>query len=104
AQAHTRHEELPTVDEWRVTDFSVVPVVLSGGLGAYPARTVGRNAQLALKSTHLLGGGAHELRYGIQLEDIEYSAPRNRTGPSFTFPDGVARRSGGGVPLPRHPL
>ena len=73
-----------------MTDRSVVPAVLSGGLGAYPAGTVGRNAQLALKSTHLLGGGAHELRYGIQLEDIEYSAPATGPDPRFTFPDGVA--------------
>ena len=86
--------ELPTVDEWRVTDFSVVPFVRSGGLGAYPAGTEGRNAQLALKSTHLLGGGAHELRYGIQLEDIEFTRTLNRTGPSFTFPDGVPSRTG----------
>jgi hypothetical protein len=104
AQARTRHEELPTVDEWRVTDFSVVPIVLSGGLGAYPAGTVGRNAQLALKSTHLLGGGTHELRYGVQLEDIEWSAPRNRTGPSFTFPDGVASRTGVVVTVRRDPV
>ena len=94
AQARTRHEELPTVDVRSVTDFSVVPIARSGGLGTYPAGTVGRNAQLALKSTHLLGGGAHELRYGIQLEDIEWSAPRNRTGPSFTFPDGTGSRTG----------
>jgi hypothetical protein len=88
AQARTRHDEAPTVDEWAVTDFSVVPFVRSGGLGRYQAGTAGRNAQLALKSTHLLGGGLHELRYGIQLEDIEYTEIANRTGPSLTFPDG----------------
>ena len=79
AQARTRHDEAPTVDEWRVTDFTAVPVVNSGGLGRHQAGTNGRNAQLALKSTHLLGGRAHELRYGIQLEDIEYT--RSPTGP-----------------------
>jgi hypothetical protein len=94
AQARTRHDEAPTVDEWAVTDFSVVPFVRSGGLGRYQAGTEGRNAQLALKSTHPLGGRAHELRYGIQLEDIEYTAIPNRTGPSLTFLDGVPSRTG----------
>ena len=103
AQARTRHQEHPTVDERSVTDFSVVPFVVSGGLGTYPAGSVGRNAQIALKSTHLLGGGAHELRYGVQLEDIEFSAPRNRTGPSFTFPDGVLSRTGVTVTVRRDP-
>ena len=83
ALARTRHEEVASVDEWRVTDVSVVPPVLSGGLGRYAAGTEGRNAQLALKSTHVLGGGAHELRYGIQLEDIEFTAVPKRTGPSL---------------------
>jgi carboxypeptidase family protein/TonB-dependent receptor-like protein len=94
ALARTRHEEVASVDEWRVTDVSVVPSVLSGGLGRYAAGTEGRNAQLALKSTHVLGGGAHELRYGIQLEDIEFTALPKRTGPSFTFPDGIPSRTG----------
>jgi hypothetical protein len=103
-QARTKHDAAPTVDEWRVTDRSVVPFVRSGGLGPYPAGTAGRNAQLALKSTHVLGGGAHELRYGIQLEDIEYTRIVNRTGQSFTFPDGVPSRTGVTVDVFRDPV
>ncbi len=82
------------MDEWRVTDRSVIPFVRSGGIGAHEAGTDGRNLQLALKSTHVLGGGAHELRYGIQLEDIQYARVFDRTGPSLTFPDGVPSRTG----------
>src|SRR4029453_5461191 len=93
-----------TVDERSVTDFSVVPIVRAGGLGVYPAGSVGRNAQLALKPPHPLGGGAPELRYGIQLEDIEWIVTRNRTGASLTFPDGVASRTGVEVAIRRDPV
>ncbi|HET7293422.1 MAG TPA: TonB-dependent receptor, partial [Vicinamibacteria bacterium] len=94
AHASTKHDEAPTVDEWSVVDRSVIPPVLSGGLGRHEAGSEGRNAQLALKSTHFLGGGAHELRYGIQIEDIEYTGIEKRTGPSQTFPDGVPSYTG----------
>jgi hypothetical protein len=94
AHARTKNVQAPAVDEWRMNDVSVVPFVRSGGLGIYPAGDGGRNAQLALKSTHVLGGRAHELRYGIQLEDIEFTRILNRTGPSLTFPDGLPSRTG----------
>jgi hypothetical protein len=94
AHARTQHEELPVVDEWAVTDFSVFPFVRSGGLGSHEVGTVGRNLQFALISTNILGGGNHELRYGLQLDDIEFTRKERRTGPSFTFPDGVPSRTG----------
>jgi hypothetical protein len=94
AQARTNHDEAPTVDEWRVNDRSVVPVVRSGGIGPHETGTKGRNLQLALKSTHVLGGGTHELRYGFQLEDVHYTRAFDTTGPTLTFPDGVPSRTG----------
>ena len=94
AHARTFHNELPVVDEWHVRDFSVFPFANSGGLGSHEAGTDGRNLQLALISTNFLAGGAHELRYGIQLENIEFTGKFNFTGPSFTFPDGVPSRTG----------
>jgi hypothetical protein len=104
AQARAEHLEVPTVDERRVTDFTVAPIARSGGLGRYQAGTRGRNAQLALSSTHVVGRGAHELRYGIQLEDIEFTAIPNRTGPSLTFPDGVPSRTGVTVTVQPDPV
>ena len=59
------------------------------------AGTEGESLQLALKSTNLFtAGGRHELRYGVQFEDIDFTLFRNRTGPSFTFPNGAPSRTG----------
>jgi hypothetical protein len=95
AHAHTFHSERPKIDEQAVTDRTAGRPVFSGGIGAYEAGTEGRNLQLGLTSTHMLGaGGSHEIRYGLRLEDIEYTRFVNRTGPSHTFPDEVSSRTG----------
>jgi len=93
--AATSLAERPVVDEWRVTDRTVVPNVVGGGLGGHQSETWGDSLQLSLKSTHLFSaGGSHELRWGVQRDRVEYSRGGAQTGPTFTFPDGRASRNG----------
>jgi hypothetical protein len=95
-RASTIHDEAPSVDEALCTDYTVVPTQRSGGIGFYEAGTEGSNLQLSLKSTNLFGvAGRHELRYGVQYEDISFTKERAMTGPGFTFPTGT--RSVGGA-------
>jgi len=93
--AGTSSTERPTIDERRFNDFTAVPFAFSGGIGVYEAGTGGATWQLALKSTNLLtGAGHHELRYGVEFEDVNFTIVNNITGPSFTFPDGARSRTG----------
>jgi len=51
-----------------------------------------------LKSTHIFeAGGNHQLRYGVQYEDITYSNINQRTGPTFLAPDGTPTATGAQV-------
>jgi hypothetical protein len=95
AHARTLHVEVPTVDAWRVTDRTVVPNVVTGGIGPYENGNDGRSLQLSLKSTLLFdAAGSHEVRFGVEHEDIGFAVAFARTGPSFTFPNGVTSSSG----------
>ena len=97
-----RFEETPALQEWAVTDFTVVPNVRSGGIGSYESGTRGRNGQYQAKSTHLIDsgrGGTHQLRYGAVLEDIAYDHFTDFTGPTFTLPNGVETRTGAEIQI-----
>jgi hypothetical protein len=90
ARASTHHDEAPSVDEAWVRDRTVVPNAVSGGIGFYEAGSEGSNLQLSLKSTNLFSAaGRHELRYGVQYEDISFLQANSYTGPPFTFPNGA---------------
>lgn len=90
ARASTHHDEAPSVDEANVGDRTVVPSVISGGIGFHESGSEGSNLQLSLKSTNLFGlAGRHELRYGAQYEDISFLQGNSFTGPAFTFPNGT---------------
>ncbi|HUL76679.1 MAG TPA: TonB-dependent receptor [Vicinamibacteria bacterium] len=93
--AATSSTERPGIDERRVNDLTVVPSAFSGGIGMYEAGTNGGSLQLALKSTNLFSArGHHELRYGVQFDDVDFTIFNNFTGPSFTFPNGAQSRTG----------
>jgi hypothetical protein len=90
ARASTHHDEAPSVDETFVRDRTVVPSIVSGGIGFYESGSEGSNLQLSLKSTNLFDvAGRHELRYGVQYEDISYLQANSYTGPPFTLPNGA---------------
>jgi hypothetical protein len=97
SHARNQIEEVPSVDQWRVTDFRVVPNVLTGGLGFYEKGNDGRNHQYGVKVTNLLG--AHQLRYGVLYEDIAYDQINQRTGPTFTLPDGTTSATGAEIAI-----
>jgi len=90
--------EIPSDDTWNVQDRTVTPFVTTGGIGFYEADLPGQNWQYALKSTNIVNfAGTHQIRYGIQFEDIEYTRGTARTGPTFTLANGTQTTSGGQV-------
>jgi carboxypeptidase family protein/TonB-dependent receptor-like protein len=100
AHATNKITETPAKDEWRVTDTTVTPNVITGGIGFYEQGNDGRNNQYQFKSTNMFkGAGNHEVRYGVQYEDITYSNINQRTGPTFTTPDGTQTATGAGISI-----
>ncbi len=94
-RATNKIEEVPSVDEWNVTDTTVTPRVISGGIGFYEVGNDGENRQYSLKSTNMFqAGGQHQFRYGVLFEDIRYDNVIQRTGPTFTLPNGEQTATG----------
>ena len=92
ARAKNSIEEVPSVNEWSVEDQTGPVIRRSGGIGFYEVGNNGVNLQFQGKSTHYLGD--HQLRYGILYEDISYDNIIQRTGPTFTLPDGTQTVTG----------
>ena len=94
AYSHARNEiqEVPSVDTWNVTDFRVVPNIVTGGIGFYEAGNDGKNSQYQAKATTNLHN--HQIRYGFLFEDINYDNINQRTGPTFTAPNGQQTATG----------
>jgi hypothetical protein len=97
ARALNRIEETPSVDAWRVTNQTVTPTVTTGGIGFYEAGNRSLNRQYGGKATNLLGH--HELRYGFEYDDVVYSQVNQRTGPTFTAPDGRQTATGAQITI-----
>ena len=98
ARSHNKISELPSVEQWRVTDTTGVPNVITGGIGGYEQGNVSHSKQWALKATNIFGG--HQVKYGVQYNDVDYQQLNQRTGPTFLAPTAGRRR-----PAPRsdHP-
>ena len=101
ARAYNLIGETPSVDEWRVTDTTVVPNVITGGIGGYEQGNKGTNMQYAVKTTVIAGG--HQIKGGFLYEDVEYSQVNQRTGPTFTAPDGQQTATGASVNIVADP-
>ena len=97
ARAKNIIEELPSVDQWRVTDTRVVPNVITGGIGFFEAGNDSQNLQYAIKSTHVLGG--HQVKFGFLYEDVTFSQIQDRTGPTLTAHDGRTTETGASVSI-----
>jgi outer membrane receptor protein involved in Fe transport len=97
ANARNQIEETPSVDEWRITDRRGPTPVRSGGIGFYEAGNDSKNQQVKVKSSHITGG--HQISYGVQYENVEYSQINQRTGPTFTAPDGRETATGAEVDI-----
>jgi len=101
SRAHNNLEEFPALNEYQVEDTTVVPNVISGGLGFYE-RNTGNSLQYQLKSTHIFGG--HQVRYGVLYEDIDYDNINQNTGPTFTLSDGEVTTTGASVQVLSDPV
>jgi hypothetical protein len=101
ARAYNLIGETPSVNEWRVTDTTVVPSVITGGIGGYEQGNKGTNLQYAVKTTVIAGD--HQIKGGFLYEDVEYSQVNQRTGPTFTAPDGRTTATGASVNIVADP-
>jgi hypothetical protein len=92
--------EIPSVDDWSVTDNTVTPFVRTGGIGFYEAGNSGRTFQYQVKSTNLFRGwGDHAIRYGWQYEDVAFDQVNQYTGPTFLLYDGTRTATGATVQI-----
>ena len=96
ARAQNSTIELPSINTWRLLDTRVTPQIRSGGIGFFE-NNEGTNFQYQAKATNVFGG--HQLKYGVALEDIDFSDIPNYTGPTFTLPNGVQSKTGAGDPI-----
>jgi len=97
SRAWNNIEEAPAENTWSVLDTTVTPNRRSGGVGFYEVGNEGTNWQYQLKSTNLVG--THEIRYGAVYEDIGYDNVIQRTGPTFTLPDGTVTATGATISI-----
>jgi outer membrane receptor protein involved in Fe transport len=105
ARAYTNITETPGLDAPSVTDRTVVPNIVRGGIGFYDLDAKGESIQLALKSTNIFdAGGRHQLRYGAQWETVDYDRGFNRSGPTFTLPDGQVTSTGAQIQIRPDPV
>jgi outer membrane receptor protein involved in Fe transport len=100
ARALNNIQEFPSVNEWAITDtatnFPTGPNVISGGIGLYESNK-SLNNQYAIKSTNIIG--PHQVKYGFEYDDVFYSQGSQRTGPTFTAPNGRVTATGASVSI-----
>ena len=84
--------ESPSVNTWATTNTTVVPNIISGGIGYYESGNTSLNKQYSVKSTNILGG--HEIKYGFEYDDVLFSYLHGITGPTITAPDGTQTATG----------
>jgi hypothetical protein len=108
ANSNQKFDETPATDEWLYADLrtltgsdcglpagQVCPQGRTGGLGFFEQND-GQNLQYGIKSTHILsGGGTHEIRYGVQMENIDFTRGTDYSGPNLRLADGRTTVTGG---------
>jgi hypothetical protein len=102
ARALNSLSELPSVDEWRVTDQTVSPQRITGGVGFYEAGNRSVNNQWSIKSTNILAD--HQIKYGLAYDDVAYTNRNQRTGPTFVAPDGRTTATGAQITVLPDPV
>jgi hypothetical protein len=88
-------QEIPSVNDWQVTNTVPDPDVVTGGIGFYEAGNRSLNNQFRANSTNFIGN--HELRYGVNFENLTYDQVNQRTGPTFTLVTGETTATGATV-------
>jgi hypothetical protein len=99
AVGHARNEikETPSVNEWSITDRTVTPNIVSGGIGSYEAGNISKSWQYQVAGTTLASG--HEVRYGVHFDRLNYDQVNQRTGPTFTTPVGDQTATGAQIQI-----
>ena len=111
ARSLNKISELPSVNTWQVTDTTVVPNISQRRHRQLRAGNVSDSKQWSVKATNIVGG--HQVKYGIQYDDVHLSAAEPAHGPDVPGgrrpPDGDRRLDpdhpgrGPRPDLPRHP-
>ena len=101
ARAKNTIVEIPSVDQTSIVDNTVTPQVRSGGIGFFEVGNSGVNWQYQAKATNVIR--RHSLRYGVVYENIDYTNTINRTGPTFTLPDGTQTTTGAQIEIDPDP-
>jgi len=101
--AHAKNTivEIPSVDLPSITDNTVQPQVRSGGIGFYEVGNDGVTWQYQAKATNVVR--AHTIRYGVEYDHVDYTNTINRTGPTFTLPDGTPTVTGAQIEIDPDP-
>src|SRR4029079_11376359 len=89
--------EVPSDNSWFIRDRTVVPNIVSGGIGLYEAGNHSLNNQYAAKLTSILG--SHQLKYGVEYDDVIYSNINQRTGPTFKTVTGEQTATGAQIDI-----
>lgn len=99
SHSSNKFDEIPAVNNYGYTDRTTVPNQVFGGLGGYQI-TDGKNTQFTAKSTNIFNlGGKHQVRYGAEFQDIEFSRVFLYTGPTFTLSNGIVTTTGANVSI-----
>ena len=101
ARAENSIVEIPSVNDPSIVDNTVTPQVRSGGIGFFESGNSGVNWQYQVKATNVIR--RHSLRYGVVYENIDYANTINRTGPTFTLPDGTQTTTGAQIEIDPDP-
>ena len=80
----------------------MTPQVRSGGIGFFEVGNTGVNWQYQAKATNVVRH--HSIRYGVEYENIDYANTINRTGPTFTLPDGTQTVTGAQIEIDPDPV
>jgi len=104
-RALNRIQETPAVNEWQVRDFRVTPREVTGGLGFYEAGNRSDSWQFQAKATNIVAGyGQHQIRYGFDYENLDFSQLQQYSGPTFNTPTGEQTATGAVVDIIPDPL
>ena len=79
-----------------------MPNVITGGIGGYEKGNESKNYQYTAKATWVIAGG-HQIKVGGLFEDVEYAQVNQRTGPTFTAPNGQQTETGASVSIVADP-
>jgi hypothetical protein len=104
ARATNGVTEIPSVDANAVIDRRTEPNIRSGGIGFYENNS-GRTLQAQAFSTHVLNGaGQHQIRYGVQYEDVDYDNIASYSGAPFTLSNGQQTVTGASMDILTDPV